>query len=185
MSKLDDLYLVWLTAFVCDTDDMAYYKKLIHYLYDREYIWDNEFDENLSVYGLELRNEYLDSSKVGKRYYDMYGFEHDYCSVLEMMVYLARTMEDRIMSNDIFGDRTTDWFWGMISNMGLNVYEDSNFDLKKVEKIVDIFLSGRYKNDGTGGLFRVQKCKSGAKMKTIWQQMNEYLTSIAIADGEI
>ena len=99
------------------------------------------------------------------------------CSVLEMMVALSIKCED-IMGDDRFGDRTGQWFWGMIVNLGLGSMTDDRFDELYAEDVINIFLDRRYDPDGKGGLFRIKHCRQDLRNVEIWYQMCWYLDTL-------
>lgn len=101
------------------------------------------------------------------------------CSVLEMMVALSIRCED-IMDNTDIGDRTTEWFWRMVSNLGLSGMIDSNFDIAYVRHVISTFLNREYKPDGTGGLFRVKNTRYDLRSVEIWTQMLWYIDEVII-----
>ena len=100
------------------------------------------------------------------------------CSVLEMMVALAIRCEETIMDDASIGDRTSQWFWGMINNLGLGSMVDDRFDRKIFERVIERFLEREYSPDGKGGLFRIRDCHRDLRDVEIWYQLCWYLDSI-------
>ena len=80
------------------------------------------------------------------------------------------------MSDADFGDRTGQWFWGMIENLRLDKMTDQRFDLKKVSQIIDRFLHREYEPDGTGGLVTIEDCEYDLRTVEIWYQVMWFLT---------
>lgn len=101
------------------------------------------------------------------------------CSVLEMMIALALRCEETIMDNPKYGDRTAQWFWGMIVNMGLGGMSDDRYHRPTVEMAVDRMLDRTYDQDGRGGLFTVENCKRDLRNVEIWHQMLWYTNTIS------
>ena len=100
------------------------------------------------------------------------------CSVLEMMVALARRMDNDIMWDPDYGDRTPVWFWQMIDNLGLSSCTDENYDAETDEQVthtIDILLSRHYFTDGFGGLFPLKDAKQNQRKVEIWYQMQAFL----------
>ena len=58
------------------------------------------------------------------------------CSILEMMTALANRCEEHIMDDQDIGDRTGQWFWSMISNLGLGSMTDINFNRDYVDYVL-------------------------------------------------
>ena len=79
------------------------------------------------------------------------------------------------MDDPEIGDRTTQWFWGMISNLGLSGMYDGNFDLVMVKWNINRFLNREYSPDGKGGLFTVRDCEYDLRDVEIWTQLCWYL----------
>ena len=97
------------------------------------------------------------------------------CSVLEMMVALAIRCEETIMDNPAYGDRTAQWFWGMIRTLGLYSMTDDRFDQEYVDMVIDRFLNRDYEPNGEGGLFKINNCKYDLRKIEIWYQLCWYL----------
>ena len=95
-----------------------------------------------------------------------------------MMIALAIRCENDIMDNPNMGDRTSQWFWGMITNLGLGSMTDRNFDIRYVDEIIERFLDRKYEPDGKGGLFRIRHFNRDLRKVEIWYQLCWYLDSI-------
>ena len=100
------------------------------------------------------------------------------CSVLEMMIALAIRCEEHIMDDPDVGNRTGQWFWNMIMNLGLGSMTDDQFDKRYAEQVIERFLNREYEQDGEGGLFTVKHCKHDLRTVEIWYQMCWYLDEI-------
>ena len=97
------------------------------------------------------------------------------CSVLEMMIALAIRCEETIMDNPLYGDRTAQWFWRMMSNLGLGLMTDDIYDRDLVKQKIDRFLNREYDPDGKGGLFYIRGCAEDLRNVEIWAQLCWYL----------
>jgi hypothetical protein len=95
-----------------------------------------------------------------------------------MMVALAIRCEETIMDDALLGDRTGQWFWGMIHNLDLNCMTDNRFDRDYVDDCVARLLNREYDPDGRGGLFTVRNCPHDMRDVEIWCQLSWYLGSI-------
>ena len=82
------------------------------------------------------------------------------------------------MDNPQYGDRTTQWFWGMINNLGLGHMFNEYFDRDEARYIVNRFLDREYEPNGKGGLFTVRNGTSDLRDVEIWDQLNWYLNDI-------
>jgi hypothetical protein len=95
-----------------------------------------------------------------------------------MMIALAIRCED-FMDNPSIGDRMPQWFWGMITSLGLGSMTDDNFDRDYIDDVIDVFLDRNYAPNGKGGLFTIRNCKDDLRYVEIWYQLCWYLNSIA------
>jgi hypothetical protein len=100
------------------------------------------------------------------------------CSVLEMLIALAIRCEEHIMNDPDIGNRTGQWFWNMIINLGLGFMDDTKFDENYVKDVISRFLYRKYKRNGEGGLFTVEHCKNDLRTVEIWYQMCWYLDEV-------
>jgi hypothetical protein len=100
------------------------------------------------------------------------------CSVFEMMIALAIRCEENIMDDPSKGDRTGQWFWGMITNLGLGSMMDHRFNKIFVDDTIKRFLDRDYEPDGKGGLFRIRNTNKDLRTVEIWYQLCWYLDTI-------
>lgn len=175
----DDLinrYFEWLCSLVCGHrySKQISYDKLLMRLHYTEFTYLHPMDENRAKDGIGLRWRF--------------AWEHGYnsvpacldgpCSVLEMMVRLSLYCEENIMDNPLIGNRTGQWFWGMIINLGLGGMTDNRFDKRYVDDVIQRFLNREYDSDGKGGLFYIKDCDRDVRDMEIWHQLCRYLNSI-------
>ena len=174
--SIEKEYFEWMYDMVCGNrfSKNVSYKHLLTYLHNVEFTYTIPRDSNRFEDGLDLRYKF--AYEIGDRSIDRYSFGG--CSVLEMMVALAIRCESTIMDNARIGDRTAQWFWRMITNLGLNAMTDDRFDMNYVEESVIAFLDRKYEPDGRGGLFTVRDCEYDLRRMEIWTQMCYFLDSI-------
>lgn len=185
MSKLihDEVvneYFEWIYRIVCDdrfAEDISF-RKLLMRLHDIEFAYTIRRDENRAADGINLRHRFAVRSKWSDVYKEVELTLNGPCSVLEMMVALSIRCEENIMDNTAYGDRTGQWFWGMVNNLGLGDMDDKVYDKRQVDDIIVRFLNREYDRDGKGGLFRVKRIRSDMRKAEIWHQMCWYLDSI-------
>ena len=150
------------------------YRKLLTHLHNIEFTWFIPHDDNRADDGIQLRRRYgLDQNDVSLSQY-LTGP----CSVLEMMVALAIRCEEFIMYDADIGDRSGQWFWGMVHSLGLTPMTDSKFDSEFVDDVIARFLNREYEPNGKGGLFTVRHCTHDLRTVEIWCQLSWYLGSI-------
>jgi len=92
-----------------------------------------------------------------------------------MLVALSLRAEETIACDDDIGDRTSQWFWGMITNLGLGAMYDQRYDETHVRYCIERFLNRDYAPNGSGGLFTVHHCDRDMRKAEIWSQLNWYL----------
>ncbi|MCD8119707.1 MAG: hypothetical protein LUE29_09580 [Lachnospiraceae bacterium] len=175
-----ELYFEWLCQFVSDNPvyPVSSYTKLLSKLHTIKFNYVLPMDGNREEDGTDLRYRF--------------AYEHDYdermivtvlddrpCSVLEMMVALAVRCEEHIMDDPEIGNRTSEWFWGMIKNLGLMSMTDDNFSDSYVDTVITRFLDQDYEKNGKGGLFTVDHCGRDLRTVDIWCQLCWYLDEIS------
>lgn len=167
------------TTWKCYIPAAISYKKLLSCLHMITFRCEMRSDENRAEDGVDLRWRFaVDTGRENQNDWIRDCLEGP-CSVLEMMVALAIRIEETIMDNPALGDRTGQWFWGMITTMGLGAMNDNNFDKKSAGNIVNTFLDRQYKSDGDGGLFRIRGVDVDLTKVDIWTQLCWYLDSIS------
>lgn len=174
--KINNEYFEWMYDIACANrlpGDISY-RKLFAHLHNTEFRYYMDRDSGRYDDGLDLRYEF--GYKCGIK--DAERYIEGPCSVLEMIVALAIICEERIMDNVLYGDRTSQWFWNMITNIGLGAMDDSNFDRKYVDQVVDRFLERRYKPNGEGGLFTINNADRDLRDVEIWWQLCWYLNNM-------
>jgi hypothetical protein len=179
--QIKNEYFDWLYDYVCKgrAHDNMSYKKIFALLHDTEFIFHIAKDFNRAKDGVDLRYKFAikhediwDSREV------MYILDGP-CTVLEMMVALAARCEESIMDDTRYGDRTGQWFWSMMYNLGIDYMYDELYDENAAIEIIDIFLDRRYEPDGRGGLFHIRGCREDLRDIEIWTQLNWYLEGYA------
>ena len=171
--RINDEYFEWMCELICSNRyaEAVSYRKLLAYLHSIEFTYSIPRDKNRAEDGLDLRYRFAYETNI-KHAED---YIHGPCSVLEMMVALAIRCEENIMDDPSYGNRTGQWFWGMIVNLGLGFMTDSRFDEQFVDDVIFKFLNREYESDGKGGLFTVRNCKYDLRTVEIWYQMCWYL----------
>lgn len=168
--KIEEEYFEWMYEIVCDNrfSKGHSFRKLLEHLHDIEFTYTIRRDANRAQDGIDLRNRYAYEIEFED---DILDYITGPCSVLEMMISLAIRCEKEIMDNPRYGDRTGQWFWKMITNLGLGSMLDSRYDVFYVEGIIATFLNRDYEPDGRGGLFTIKDCDYDLRHVEIWNQM--------------
>lgn len=173
-----DEYFEWLSYVVCGEryEGEVSYRKLLMHLHEIEFTYILPMDENRAGNGINLRYRWaLDIDEDTDYILDVLDGP---CSVLEMMVALALHCEENIMDDPMYGNRTGQWFWGMVNNLGLGAMYDKLYDERYVDEVITRFLNREYERDGRGGLFTIKNCKYDLRDVEIWHQLSWYLGTI-------
>lgn len=176
-TEIEDAYYNWLVNLICDAhhSQRSLYSKLLGCLHSTPFIYSIAMDENRAADGIDLRYRF-DYECAESANADMYL--DGPCSVLEMMAALAIRCEENIMDDTAYGNRTSQWFWTMVVNLGLGSMTDDRFDERYTKNVLDRFLHREYEPDGRGGLFRIRNCDRDLRRVEIWMQLCWYLDSI-------
>ena len=169
-------YFNWIVNLVSDSGEWngRAYTKLLKRMYNTPFYYIIEMDANRCVDGVDLRYRFgyekdISDSEI-KEYID-----NTECSVLEVLAALALKCEEQIMSDDAFGNRVPEWFWSMISNLGLIEFTDDNFDCYDFDVIIEKWMNRDYSSDGTGGIFIVKNPPQDMRKVELWNQLCWYL----------
>lgn len=178
--ELTGKYFEWLCDAVCERglNEHISHRKLLEYLHAIDFRVIVSMDDNRSGDGISLRY-YFAREMVSDHdeALDIANHLDGPCSVLEMLVALARRLEE-FMDDPSIGDRTRQWFWTMIRNLGLSSMVDSRFDARYVSEVVNRFLDREYSPNGRGGLFYIENPRQDLRDVEIWWQACWYLNSI-------
>lgn len=170
-------YFEWLCEQVCGErqHERVMFGRLLMHLHDVDFTYIIPKDINRAYDGLSLRRRF--SLFIGLN--DTAECLCDKpCSILEMMVALAIRCEESIMHDPCIGDRTGQWFWKMLINLGLGGMDNDVYNKNAVDVILSRFLKREYEPNGRGGLFRIRHCDQDLRGVEIWVQLCWYLDTI-------
>ena len=178
LSNNEQEYFDWMFNIVCSgryTDEHSF-RKLLSYLYEIEFTYIIPRDADRAEDGVDLRYRfaYINNLDIDDVLNSIVGP----CSIFEMILALAIRCEESIMDDPSVGDRTGQWFWKMITNLGLGGMTDQKFDKDYVDDVILTFLNREYKPNGDGGLFKIKNCEYDLRDVEIWTQMLYFLDSI-------
>lgn len=173
-------WLIGLTNSWCSSASGNSYLSLMEYLYSCPFTSVYANDCNRVQDGIDMRFRYIESLDSGPdflkySYNDVFIYLTHDCNMLEMMTALAQKCEDHIMGDPEIGDRSGEWFWGMIKNTHLDTLSDECFDILEAGRIVNNIINHNYCRDGDGGLFSVKSPDIDMRTAELWYQMNWYL----------
>lgn len=176
-----DAYFKWIFDLVCKdrfAPEISFRELLLH-LHNTRFRYSILRDKNRAKDGEDLRYKFaLKWARYPDEIDEVLDILDRPCSVLEMMVALAIRGEREIMDDPNIGDRMSQWFWKMLSNLGLASMSDRYFDRDFVTDRIERFLDRDYAPDGKGGLFRIRDCDRDLRDVEIWHQMCWYFDSI-------
>lgn len=171
-------YFEWLCR-VISADAFTHvvsYRKLLMHLHSTPFRYIIPKDEDRAGEGVNLRWRFVCDRELDHWVLDELEGP---CSVLEMMVALAIYAEEHIMDDPGIGNRTGQWFWEMVNNLGLSAMTDERFDKRFVDDAITRFLDRKYDPDGKGGLFRIKNCEYDLRKFPIFHQLCWYLNTIS------
>lgn len=178
--EIHDAYFEWIYDMMCRDRyaESISYRRLFEFMYDTEFVWSIHRDKNRAADGISLRYRYSVSEYCE---YDSRTVEEMLdgpCSVLEMIVALSIRCEETFMDDPFMGDRTTQWFWQMVTNLGLGGMYDDLFDAEYVDFVLNRFMDRDYEPNGKGGLFTIRRCNEDLRDVEIWYQLCWYINTI-------
>jgi len=174
--EITNEYFDWICRLVCNTDYSKYlsYTKLLSHLHSIKFTYSIRKDQNRAEDGRDLRWRFICGQDYPEYYNDYLTCLDEPCSVLEMLVALSVRCEE-LMDDPNLGNRTAQWFWGMIINLGIGSMTDVRYDRLLVDAAISKFLKREYEPNGKGGLFTIRNCDCDLRSVEIWLQMCWYL----------
>ena len=178
--EINEDYFEWLYEGMCGNrySKNISYRKLLEHLHNTTFRYTISTDKNRASDGIDLRYSFALSQGCEDEPELITDYLKGPCSVFEMMVALAQRCES-VMDDPKIGDRTGQWFWGMINNLGLGGMNDNRYDEQYVDDVIDTFLDREYKSNGKGGLFTIRNCEYDLREVEIWYQLCWYLDTIS------
>lgn len=175
--QIENEYFEWMTGLVhADRFSGRFsYDKLLMLLHSVEFTPTIRRDNNRAQDGVDLRYRFILMHNYDER---VLGYLQGPCSVLEMMVALAVRCEETIMDDPEFGDRTGQWFWGMVRSLGLGSMSNAQFDKAYSLDVIERFLKREYSPEGVGGLFTIKGIKRDLSTMEIWYQLCQWIDRI-------
>lgn len=149
------------------------YMMLIQTLNKIDYVWFVPMDANRYSDGFHLRLNFADSNGY---VIPFTGDDKIYsCSVLEVLLALSIRIDSEITGEPglVYPEK---WFWIMIDNLGLMVYDDEHFDVDRVCHIIEKWLTRKFGKSGVGSPFPLQHPFDDQRSTELWQQMQNYIT---------
>lgn len=174
--EVKNQYFRWLCRFVYDgSNSPTKYDDLLRCMHDIPFVVVNPRDENRCADGTDLRYRFGVENNVPLPVISTV-LDISACSFLEMLIALSLRCEESIMTNTDFGDRTSQWFWNMVVNLGLGKMTNEHFNEQETRNIIFRFMNREYGPNGEGGIVRVYD-HGDLREVEIWYQVMWYLTN--------
>ena len=171
------LYFKWLIDML-DKKMVKKYSSLLLHLY-KDYFIESPLapmDVHRARDGIGLRTRFIQENKFGDE--QLEELKYDDCSWLEMLIALSIRIDDQLMFDMNLGNRTDNWFWLIIKQMDLDVYDEEHYIYTEVRNKLNKFIKREYENGGKNGIF---KCNYDVREVEIWYQMHAWFNE----NGEI
>jgi hypothetical protein len=162
-----DPYCDWLYFFVGKPYG---YSRLITALYDKPFKWFIPHDDNRAVEGLKLREIYCEEYRLP---IERVRFNSE-VSLLEVIIGLSIRCFLALEDNPD-NVRVEDWFWILIRNTGLDLFDDENYLDNMVDLTMNKVINRTYTPSGRGGLFPLNGRHKDQRKVELWYQMSLYL----------
>lgn len=162
-------YFDWLVDQIIGDKDIEQYHELLWYMFEREFTWIIERDQNRAADGVALRDRYFEEMSISEAISDDIAVRP--CSFLEFLIGISSRFSSQFCDPD---DQRVDLcFWELMENV--NLVEKLGKVGKNYDEIIDIILERKYDKDGTGGLFPLRKPAKNQRSVEIWYQLQAYL----------
>lgn len=171
INKNNTKYFKWLCNMVYCGEDNRYFK-LANKLHNTPFIYLKTNlllmrDSSREDDGLLLREDFINDKNK-----DITNIQGE-CSVFEMLIALSRRIDD--ICTISIDNKIHRWFWVLLSNLKLSMYDDFNYNEKEIDKILNIFMNRKYDKHCNGGLFPLKNYKGDMRKNDIAMQMHHYL----------
>ena len=173
--NIKDAYYEWLCYIVYSGQTDGCYNIVLEYLHKKHFRWFVPNDDNRASEGKNLRERFCDEEDVD--FNDIY-FAEERVSMLELILGLAFRC-DTIMEDNPNNMSISEWFWTLLTNIGLEKFVDEDYVYlgwsSMVNQILEKVINRTYARSGKGGLFPLRHSKKDQRKVELWYQMSEYL----------
>lgn len=153
-------YFLWLCDQIEDCELSDEEEDLLSALYATPFKVVMEMDEDREADGLALRDEYTDRDILPEMP----------CTVLEVLVALARRMAFELSSSTDEIEEPERYFWEMVWNLGLNLHNQEDW-----EAIIEDWLARDFRPSGAGSPFPLSSPTRDQRYVDLRYQMSAYL----------
>jgi hypothetical protein len=168
--ELREEYLRWLEPQLTDDHSGKTYWGLLNFMFDTQFDWFIDMDDNRMVDGLDLRVEFAREVHIRPKAMDSLGP----CSFLEVLIGLSRRLAFAA------GGEAPGWAWELLTNLELHRLSDPLTPPKqrKAEDIMRVAMKRTYAPDGTGGFFPLAWPDGDQTEVELWYQMNAFIEEL-------
>ena len=165
-------YFRWLYEYI-RRDDVSY-TSLMTVLFETQFTYTITMDANREGDIIQLKEQYLSEHPDGR-----YSVP-EYCSVFELLINLAKTMEYQSLIDHEVGD-IRPYFYQLIDNIGILDFTDEFMDsyygasIVVRSKIKDVLEHNYNPYSGDGSLFPVQNYGPDRTKMQLWDQLASYI----------
>lgn len=123
-----------------------------------------------------MREEFLDNFDP----YNEDNMARAWYSAFEFLVAFASKIENLVMSNSIYGDRTEKWFWSMLENLDIT-YEtcclrDGSIDLDYISSVFGRWVNRIFCYNGDGSPFPLKNPPEDMRNVPFWRHAMLWFT---------
>lgn len=101
-------------------------------------------------------------------------------SAFEFLVTFACKIEDIVMTNTVYGDRTPKWFWSMLENLDITYetccFVDGRVDLDYISSVIGRWINRIYCYNGDGSPFPLKNPPEDMRNVPFWRHAMLWLT---------
>lgn len=164
-AAVDIAYYDWLLNEVDYCPGDIVYDNVFNLMFNTAFRWSIANDDNRAADGIQLRYIFMEEEGWGSE-----PLEDEPCNVLEMLIALAKRIEDDIMW-DGETDRSAHFFWEMVRNLGFYRSKPEDYQM-----IIDRWLDRKYEKSGQMAIFPAKKWAGIDQRKVeIWYQAQSYM----------
>jgi hypothetical protein len=168
------MYYSWLCDLIDVNQRDRSYWFLAEVLHNKDFSWTVPNDDNRGFEGKDLRDRFCDETDCPY----IYDYFSNQCSMLELIIGLAYRCESIMVDQDL-GVPMCDWFWRLLSNVGIDKFTDEDYyvlgGFHAVDEILNRVIERTYHRSGRGGLFPLKHPKKDQRKVELWYQMSAYL----------
>lgn len=173
LTPLKESYLLWLENELTregNHPDRSYFE-LVYLMFQTEFKWSVDMDDNRLADGMELRAEFAHSHHNASRT----GMNHlGPCSFIEVLIGLSRRLAF------VAGGTAPRWAWQLLVNLHLDQMWDhlSGSKSRMASHIMDVVIQRDYAPNGDGGFFPLAWADRDQRQVELWYQLNAYVEEL-------